>query len=97
MSSAEVSAAIGVSRATAQRYLATLATTGEVKSGCATAPPDDPSRNLRPATNAPTALPAERGATPRTLKSRVACAVVSVLKRHGGARLAHLGVRTQSP
>lgn len=31
MSSVEVSAAIGVSRATAQRYLATLATTGEVK------------------------------------------------------------------
>ena len=30
MSSAEVSAAIGVSRATAQRYLATLATTGDV-------------------------------------------------------------------
>jgi response regulator of citrate/malate metabolism len=33
MSSAEVSAAIGVSRATAQRYLATLATTGDVKIG----------------------------------------------------------------
>jgi response regulator of citrate/malate metabolism len=31
MSSAEVSTAIGVSRATAQRYLATLAATGEVK------------------------------------------------------------------
>ncbi|MGB8503687.1 response regulator [Mycobacterium sp.] len=33
MSSAEVSAAIGVSRATAQRYLATLATTAEVTIG----------------------------------------------------------------
>jgi response regulator of citrate/malate metabolism len=33
MSSAEVSVAIGVSRATAQRYLATLATTGEVTIG----------------------------------------------------------------
>jgi response regulator of citrate/malate metabolism len=33
MSSAEMSAAIGVSRATAQRYLATLATTGDVKIG----------------------------------------------------------------
>jgi response regulator of citrate/malate metabolism len=33
MSSAEVSAAIGVSRATAQRYLATLATTGDVTIG----------------------------------------------------------------
>ncbi len=31
MSAAEVSAAIGVSRATAQRYLATLATTGKIK------------------------------------------------------------------
>ena len=31
MSSAEVSSAIGVSRATAQRYLATLAAAGEVK------------------------------------------------------------------
>jgi response regulator of citrate/malate metabolism len=31
MSSAEVSAAIGVSRATAQRYLSTLANSGEVK------------------------------------------------------------------
>ena len=33
MSSVEVSAAIGVSRATAQRYLATLATTGDVTIG----------------------------------------------------------------
>ncbi len=33
MSSAEVSTAIGVSRATAQRYLATLAAAGEVKTG----------------------------------------------------------------
>ena len=33
MSSAEISTAIGVSRATAQRYLATLATTGDVKIG----------------------------------------------------------------
>jgi response regulator of citrate/malate metabolism len=33
MSSAEVSSAIGVSRATAQRYLATLATTGDVTIG----------------------------------------------------------------
>jgi response regulator of citrate/malate metabolism len=33
MSAAEVSAAIGISRATAQRYLATLATTGDVTVG----------------------------------------------------------------
>lgn len=33
MSAAEVSAAIGISRATAQRYLASLATTGEVSVG----------------------------------------------------------------
>ena len=97
MSSVEVSAAIGVSRATAQRYLATLATTGDVTIGLRYGTTRRPEQEFAAGASAPTALPAERGATPRTLKSRVACALVSVAKRHGGARLAHLGVRTQSP
>ena len=54
LSPAEVSAAIGVSRATAQRYLATLATTGEATIGLrcgTTGRPEQEFRAAAPATN----------------------------------------------
>ena len=46
-SAVEVSAAIGISRATAQRYEAELATTVTSPSGCGTGLPDGPNKNSR--------------------------------------------------
>jgi response regulator of citrate/malate metabolism len=61
MSSAEVSTAIGVSRATAQRYLATLAATGEVKTRLRYGTTGRPEQEFVAATDRSDTAPGKRG------------------------------------
>ena len=61
MSSAEVSTAIGVSRATAQRYLATLAAAGEVKTRLRYGTTGRPEQEFVAATDRSNTAPRKRG------------------------------------
>jgi response regulator of citrate/malate metabolism len=61
MSSAEVSTVIGVSRATAQRYLATLAAAGEVKTRLRYGTTGRPEQEFVAATGRPDTSPRKRG------------------------------------
>jgi response regulator of citrate/malate metabolism len=61
LSSAEVSTAIGVSRATAQRYLATLAATGEVKTRLRYGTTGRPEQEFVAATDRSGTAPRKRG------------------------------------